>query len=182
MKTKLIIFLIALSFFSFGQISQTIAKPVEQDTINMTDANGKKQGKWILRGTHKPGSGYSMHQKIEEGLYKNNRKTGLWINYYPNGKIKSEINFEDGKPGGSAKTYYENGKKQEEGTWKSNRWIGSYKTYDQDGKMKEIIFDENGKAVKKWDPNSKEIYDLPDKKVIKNDSPEDPNQNLKKPK
>ena len=62
-----------------------------KDTLNLTDAQGKKQGKWIIRGRHKPGTCYQPEQKVEEGKYSDNRKTGIWIEYYCNSNMKNKL-------------------------------------------------------------------------------------------
>lgn len=117
-----------------------------KDTINLIDANGKKQGKWILRGKHKPGSCYQTEQKVEEGKYAENKKTGKWIEYYCNGNMKNQLTFQNGRPDGYAIMYHENGKISEEGNWKNNRWVGNYKLYYENGQVQhEFVFNPNGK-------------------------------------
>jgi antitoxin component YwqK of YwqJK toxin-antitoxin module len=116
------------------------------DTTNLTDAQGKKQGKWIIRGKHKPGTCYSPDQKIEEGKYSENRKTGIWIEYYCNSNMKNKLTFVNGRPDGYAIMYHENGKISEEGNWKANRWVGNYKLYYDNGQVQhQFVFNQNGK-------------------------------------
>ena len=64
-----------------------------KDTINKIDANGKKQDRWVLMGKHKPGACYQLEQKVEEGKYVDNRKTGVWVEYYCNSNLKSKLTF-----------------------------------------------------------------------------------------
>ncbi|MGZ3899989.1 MAG: toxin-antitoxin system YwqK family antitoxin [Bacteroidia bacterium] len=132
--------------------SQTVAQTYEfmpgstKDTINYTDVGGKKQGKWILFGKHKPNTCYAATQKAEEGLYKENRKTGVWMEYYCNGNTKNKVTFVNGRPDGYAIVYYENGKVQEEGQWKNNRWVGNLKQYYENGQVQhDFKFNEGGK-------------------------------------
>ena len=135
---------------------------VAGDTINMTDANGRKQGKWIILGRHNPKAGYAPEQKMSEGLYKDNRKTGVWIDYFPSGNIKNKITFKDGRPHGPTSLYFQNGNVKEEGTWLNNRWVGNYKSTLESGDVIEIVFDEQGKEIsKKITPAKK---DVPSKK------------------
>lgn len=116
------------------------------DTINLIDVNGKKQGKWILMGKHKPGTCYKPDQKIEEGKYQDNRKTGAWMEFYCNGNMKNKITFTNGRPDGYAIMYHENGKISEEGNWKINRWVGNYKLYYDNGQVQhEFFFNPSGK-------------------------------------
>src|SRR5687768_6766434 len=80
------------------------------DTINRVDANGKKQGKWIVLGKHRPGECFEPEQKVEEGKYTDNKKTGVWIDYHCNGKMKTRFTFVNGRPSGPMKIFHENGK------------------------------------------------------------------------
>lgn len=153
MKSFLTILLLATSLFSKSQSFEKVAA----DTINMTDANGKKQGKWILFGHHNPKMvGYESNQKISEGIYKDNRKQGVWTDYFPSGNIKNKINFKDGRPSGACNLYFWDGKIKEEGTWINNRWVGNYKYTFENGDVLDIFFDETGKEVtKKMTPAKK---------------------------
>lgn len=117
-----------------------------QDTINYTDATGKKQGKWIIFNRTKKLPNYPADAKVEEGKYTDNRKVGPWQEYYPNGKPKHKITFENGRPNGYAIFYHDNGKIKEEGMWKNNRWVGTYKMYYDNGQvMQEFNFNSMGK-------------------------------------
>ncbi len=115
----------------------------------MTDANGKRQGKWIVFGKNTTNPGYQPEQKVSEGMYKDNRKTGVWIDYFPTGNIKNKMTYVDGRPNGSCNLYFWDGKVKEEGTWINNRWVGNYKYTFENGDVLDIIFDNNGKEITK---------------------------------
>lgn len=116
-----------------------------QDT-NFVDANGLKQGPWIIYNSTKHLPGYQDKDKVEEGNYKDNLKQGIWIQYYPGGAIKNKITFKDNRPEGYTITYFENGKVNEEGIWKNNRWTGDYKLYYENGNIQhQFHFNDNGK-------------------------------------
>jgi antitoxin component YwqK of YwqJK toxin-antitoxin module len=130
----------------FAQSQEFEVSPNGKDTTNFTDAQGKKQGKWVVRGKHKPGTCYGPDQKIEEGRYTDNRKTGVWVEYFCNGNMKNKLTFVNGRPDGYAIMYHENGKISEEGNWKSNRWVGNYKLYYENGQVQhEFVFNQSGK-------------------------------------
>src|SRR5690606_15859967 len=113
---------------------------------NKIDAEGKKQGKWIFYGKHKSEGCYKAEQKAEEGKYEDNKKIGIWIEYYCNGNMKNKLTFVNGRPDGYAVTYHENGKISEEGIWKNNRWTGNYKLYYDNGQVQhEFTFNASGK-------------------------------------
>ncbi len=153
MKTSLTIFLMVVSFILNAQDFEINSR----DTINMTDANGKRQGKWVISGWHNPKSGYAPHQKMSEGMYKDNRKEGVWIDYFPSGNIKNKISFAAGRPHGPCSLYFQDGNVEEEGTWINNRWVGNYKYTYENGTIMEIIFDDKGEEIsKKITPAKKE--------------------------
>lgn len=149
----------SLAFFSaVAVMAQSFEINIAKDTVNMTDANGKKQGKWIIWGHAKKNSCYQMHQKIEEGMYKDNKRIGSWTEYNCNSTVKSIMPYVNGKPEGEMKLYFESGKIKEQGTWKQNRWVGNYKLYDESGGVTEIMFDDKGKEIsKKITPAKKEV-------------------------
>ncbi len=120
-----------------------------RDTINMIDANAKKQGKWIIKGRNKPGTCYATQQTIEEGMYKDNKRVGIWMEYYCNSNKKSKMNYVNGRPTGEVIFYYENGRVREEGTWTNNRWVGKYVYVNETGDITEFVFDDKGKEVSK---------------------------------
>ena len=119
---------------------------LNNDTINFTDALGKRQGKWIITNKllHKPE--YTEDQKVEEGKYTDSKKMGKWLEYYPNNNVKSKITYENNRPSGYAILYHDNGKIKEEGLWKNNRWVGDYKLYYENGQVQqEFNFNASGK-------------------------------------
>lgn len=141
---KLLYILITVCSTSFAQSQSN--ELFGKDTINKIDADGKKQGKWILMGKHKPGTCYTLEQKIEEGKYQDNRKAGIWVEYFCNGNMKNKLTFVNGRPDGYAIMYHENGKISEEGNWKNQRWVGNYKLYYDNGQVQhEFVFNPSGK-------------------------------------
>ncbi len=118
------------------------------DTINKIDVEGKKQGKWIVYGKNKPGTCYQTEQKVEEGKYQDNKKSGLWVEYYCNGYLKTKLQYVNGRPDGYCVIYHDNGKIQEEGQWSSklNKWVGKYRLYYDNGQVQhEFAFNPSGK-------------------------------------
>jgi antitoxin component YwqK of YwqJK toxin-antitoxin module len=141
---KILYFFIFLAALSTAQSQSSELSGT--DTINKIDIDGKKQGKWILMGKHKPGTCFQPEQKAEEGKYQDNRKLGPWIEYYCNSNMKNKLTFTNGRPDGYAIMYHENGKISEEGNWKNNRWVGNYKLYYENGQVQhEFVFNQTGK-------------------------------------
>ena len=62
------------------------------DTINIVDAKGLKQGKWSISvGELRGEPGYE-----EEGLFKDDKKTGVWRKYNANGDLIAMENYRFG--------------------------------------------------------------------------------------
>lgn len=102
-------------------------------TENYTDAAGMRQGHWTILGKMQKDKSYAAEAKVEEGVYKDSQKTGIWKSYYPSGKNKSEYTYVNNRPNGHAIIYNENGTKKEEGNWVGVRWTGEYHLYYEDG-------------------------------------------------
>lgn len=130
--------------FAIISFNEIIAQqPSEQ--INQSDINNFKQGYWKITAEMRQDTGYFPGDIIEEGEFKNSRKVGLWIRYYPGGNKQSEIEYVNGRPKGKYKTYYNNGKVEEEGTWVQQKNTGGFKRYYSNGeKMQEFNFTEDG--------------------------------------
>jgi len=141
--------ILLISFFSAavsGYCQVASFELLGKDTINKVDAEGRRQGKWIVSNKIKNLPDYKEDQKVEEGIYSDNKKTGIWKEYYPSGGLKNKITFENNRPNGYAIMYHENGKISEEGLWKNNRWVGDYKLYYENGQVQqEFKFNATGK-------------------------------------
>lgn len=88
--------------------------------INQTDAQGKKQGRWLKaddRGVKK-----------YEGQFKDDVPFGKFTYFYENGKVKVVSDIFDQGNSSFTVTYYENRKKMAEG-WYSNREKDSLWSY-----------------------------------------------------
>ena len=125
-----------LSLFLTVGILNSWAQDAANSAVNQKDASNQKQGWWKVYNTDGKYKGYEIGQLVEEGEYLNNRKTGVWTKYYPNGNKKHELTFANNIANGYAKIYYRDGQIQEEGIWKMNRWSGQYKYYFPDGTLK----------------------------------------------
>ncbi len=114
--------------------------------INQIDAKGQRQGYWIIKGNMIDDHDYKPESKVEEGNYVDSRKDGLWRRYWPNGKLRSEVTFDSGKPMGEYKLFYENGKLEEHSNWINSKNIGEFKRYYTNGNQQQhFLFADNGK-------------------------------------
>ena len=84
----------------------------QSDTLNNTDAQGWKQGRWIELSDGEDALGCTAGTKIEEGIYKDNRKVGVWRSFWCTGKIKYELVYNADRSV-SSKDYYPDGKLKE---------------------------------------------------------------------
>ena len=78
-------FLASTVVYSIERMSNlTSSNEIKQEDgeINKKDAQGRKQGPWIIFGKDRPEKGYPNEGKIEEGPYKDNRKHGQWTKYH----------------------------------------------------------------------------------------------------
>jgi antitoxin component YwqK of YwqJK toxin-antitoxin module len=179
-------------FFIYVFISgfnMLVAQTQSLDSVNITDSNGKRQGRWVITNILLKRECYAEDQKVEEGKYVDSKKTGFWKEYYCNKNVKSKIYYENNKPNGYAVIYHENGKIKEEGEWKNNRWVGAYKLYYSNGQVqqafnfnasgkregKQTYYYENGQVMIEGDWQAgkesgelKEYYENGDVKSIKN--------------
>ena len=64
-----------------------------------------------------------------------NISTGLREKFYPNGKIKSSINYKDGIKHGTAKNYYDNGNLKLSMTYDNGKKTGKSSYYYEDGQL-----------------------------------------------
>jgi len=72
-------------------------------------------------------------------------RNGLTKEYYPDGQIKSEIEFSDGKVNGQVKTYFENGKISEISSWTNDLPNGYSKYFYHNGNLYQEEFYKDGK-------------------------------------
>jgi antitoxin component YwqK of YwqJK toxin-antitoxin module len=115
------------------------------DTLNQVDDKGRRMGYWRVVAPEKGKPEYADGALIEEGRYQNGRRSGLWLRYWPTGRLKSEIHYEGGRPRGPYKTYHANGNVEEQGTWDLDRNTGTFQRYHPNGNLaQDFIFSGTG--------------------------------------
>jgi antitoxin component YwqK of YwqJK toxin-antitoxin module len=113
--------------------------------LNQVDNQGRRQGAWILDGSMVKDPGYAAHAKVEEGAFLNGEKTGLWKRYWPDGNLRSEINFMKGRPEGPYKIYYAGGQLEEVGEWQEGKYTNKFQRFYANGRPKEeLTYDQEG--------------------------------------
>gem|GEM_PF-717090 len=78
---------------------------------------------------------YSTGSKSEECTYNDGDIEGKSINYFKNGKVKSEINYAKDQLDGYYKTYYYSGQTYTEGWYKEGKRQGTWLTYNINGTL-----------------------------------------------
>jgi antitoxin component YwqK of YwqJK toxin-antitoxin module len=132
-----------LLFCSIGPVAsaQRYCKVLNGDTINCIDNQGVRQGLWKnldSRGKY----------ILDEGMYVDGRKDGVWYDYYPNGKVKFSVTFRNGVPEGKVTSYYATGQMSEQGNWIGGSWIGEYTIYYVNGcLLSRMVYDKEGFRV-----------------------------------
>ncbi len=113
---------------------------------NQVNAEGRRDGHWVVKGTDSKKPGYAPTATVEEGDYANGRKVGVWKTFYPGGKLKNEITFVSGRPKGPYTTYYENGQIEEQGSWATTKNTGAFKRFYPNGQVQQdFTFNASGK-------------------------------------
>lgn len=89
----------------------------------------------VLNG---PYTSYSQKdfKKTEEGTYKNDKKDGTWLAYYPGGKIVAVLtNYKEGKLSGDMRQFDQRGNILNETQYKEGVKHGTMKIFDKKGKV-----------------------------------------------
>jgi len=150
---------------------------------------------------------YSYYTKAlsNRETYVNNKKNGLSISYYPNGKIAEELNWKDNVRNGIWHQYYENGALKTSSEFLNGKrngtfilyypdskieWKGSYKNdiregqwvhYDPLGKINSTIEYKNGVASNAAELDAKEQELLKEIEKKKGKIPEPDETNIMNP-
>lgn len=114
---KLILIILLLQLFfnkSFAQY-KSFGLTVNRDTINAIDKNNMKQGKWVIKtGSLRGEPGYE-----EEGIFKNDKKEGVWRKYNLNGDLIAFENYRFGGKDGIQQYFTMMGDLGREESWRA---------------------------------------------------------------
>ena len=141
-------------FYMSGKLGKNIYNSMVTETYyesgklksRMTDTGNKAK----LEGYYENGNLISEVNLVNEkmGELTKSYPEGIVKAYYPNGALKSKIEFKKGLGNGIYETYYPNGNLFEKTTMKDGKPDGKYEVYGPDGKLEESIFYKNGEVVK----------------------------------
>lgn len=108
-------------------------EPSDSRPLNEIDGNGLRQGYWEITGAISGEDGYRNDRIVEEGIYEDNKRSGLWRKFYPSGNVRSEITYANGFPRGPYRIYYPSGTVEEEGDWQGMKNVNAFKRYHDNG-------------------------------------------------
>jgi uncharacterized protein len=95
--------------------------------------------------------------------YKNNKRNGLYVSYYPNKTIKSEGNYVNGKQEGLWKYYFEDGTLKQKGIYLNDEKDSIWINYHENGKVfkiKNLMNDTPVDTSKYYDPKGDFMFSL----------------------
>ena len=142
-------------FYTSNKLGKNIYNSIITETYyesgklksRMTDTGNKTK----LEGYYENGNLITEVNLVNEkmGELTKTYPEGIVKAYYPNGALKSKIEFKKGLGNGIYETYYENGKLFEKTIMKNGKPDGKYEVYGPDGKLEESVFYKNGEVVNK---------------------------------
>lgn len=121
-------FLLLFCIISMNGYSQckTFIIGVKGDTLNCTDMNGKKQGRWVIQVPERRGEpGYE-----EQGYFVNDKKEGTWQQFSPMGDLLAIENYRWGNKNGRCFYFTRFGQPLREENWKAVNPDNPYDTVD----------------------------------------------------
>lgn len=99
--------------------------------------NNAEEGEWI----------YVHGNSTEKGSYFDGMRQGLWKTWFNNGKVASEIEFEQDLPNGKFISYWENGTVKLTGKYVTGLRNGVWYKYDEDGILFLTTVYKDGKEI-----------------------------------
>lgn len=118
----IILFLLVISFEAHAQ-NKNFVIGAKGDTLNLIDSKGMKQGKWVIHVNPLRGEpGYE-----EEGMFKNDKKEGVWRKYTLIGDVIAIETYKWGNKDGLSQYFNGLGELQREERWKA---LNPDKLYD----------------------------------------------------
>ncbi len=123
---KLTVIFLLLQIFMIRGIAQykTYQLTTDGDTLNAIDNKGQKQGKWVIKVAELRGNpGYD-----EEGIFRNDKKEGVWRRYSVNGDLLAMENYKYGGKHGLQQYFTMLGDLTREESWRSYNPDAPYDT------------------------------------------------------
>jgi len=107
------------------------------------DSYIKPQARTVLDGVQR--AFYPDGKLKYEIGYRNGRKDGMEKIFYSDGKLRSETSYRDGRKDGMEKIFYSDGKLRSETSYRNGRKDGMEKIFYSDGRLRSEIIYRNGR-------------------------------------
>jgi hypothetical protein len=123
---KLTFIFLLMNFFFNNAFAQykSFELTLDRDTINAIDKKNMKQGMWIIKVAELRGEpGYE-----EEGIFKSNKKEGVWRRYNTNGDLIARENYKYGGKDGVQQYFTMMGDLGREESWRAYNPDAPYDT------------------------------------------------------
>ena len=148
MMRLLVVAGLLLSLSGWAQ-PKSFAIGVKGDTLNMVDAKGEKQGKWVIH--HEPLRGEAGYD--EEGLYKNDKREGVWRRYSQVGDLTAVEYYRWGNKDGKQQYFTNFGDPIREESWKALNPDKLYDTLEVEdvehlGQFKRVVVKNEGAGIR----------------------------------
>lgn len=137
-----------MTFHSSILVLSLMAAPVIGTLASSPDSTGgdpKSNTHVVILGKEAAVADFPADAIYEEGEMVNGQKVGLWKRYFPNGVVRSEINYTENIAFGEYRIYSEAGYLVEEGRWEYGVNVGHLRRYWPNGTMQQMLtFDTQG--------------------------------------
>ncbi len=90
----------------------------------------------------------ARYDPLTEGTYRDGKRDGDWIYYYPNGQKEAIGRYRDGVENGPWTMWYEDGRLQSQGVYLDGRMDGKWVFHYESGETVEAYFDHGGLVPK----------------------------------
>jgi antitoxin component YwqK of YwqJK toxin-antitoxin module len=83
------------------------------------------------------------------GFFRQGKRHGQWMSFYPNGEAWSEMHYDKGLRHGPNIAYFENGRKRYEGNYKNDQQDSVWNYYDTTGKLAEKVLFRDSRMIRR---------------------------------
>ncbi len=102
---------------------------------------------------HGPAVWFSADGKMEaQGYHEANKRTGVWVEWHPNGPKKTVMSYNAGVLHGTYASFWANGNRQTDQEFNMGKKQGPVRNWSEDGELETVVRFENDKEVAKLFP------------------------------
>lgn len=83
-----------------------------------------------------------------EGQMKDGQRHGIWISYFPDGRVRSRSDYQLGRLQGVSTVFRPNGAMYYTGQYRNGKEVGTWRFYDEQGELARTVeYDKNGAVI-----------------------------------